>query len=912
MLTGLTGDTARFAPYEVLAPLGSGGMGEVYRAWDPRLRREVALKILRERSDADANRVRRFVAEARAASALNHPNILTVYDAVVDGPTPFIVTELIEGQSLRQELRGGAVPLKRLLDIATQIADGLAEAHAAGIVHRDLKPENIMITRGGRAKILDFGLAMPTGFAGLASLPAATSGRDTLTDPGLIAGTVPYMSPEQARGLPTDYRSDQFSFGLILHEMAAGQPVFQGDTPAAILDAVINDEATSVAARVPGVPVMLSWIVERCLAKDPADRFASTADLYRDLRTLRDRWPEVQRRDAPAPTAARSITTLLTAAVIVLAIASAAAITVAWRLNRDAPSVDLSNVRFRAIATHAGYEGLPAFSPKDDIVAYTADVGGVLQIFTRRVSADAGVQVTNCAYDCKYPFWSPDGNRLYYVSLAREREGIWSIGAAGGTPQVVVENASRAAISPDGRTLAFLRDDQRADTIGTAALWLSTPDGSAPWSSEGVERAARRHEPLGVRRFIEASLAFSPDGRSVALCGVPSAVEDRMWQFWIVPLPGGEPRRRLQWWTDAGPRSVSYSWFPDSRHVALSVTSLSTPGSHIWIADLETDRAWPLTRGADSESFPSVAASGDRLVFTRGEPDYDLLQIPLARGAPPTPLFATPQNESDPALSPDGNVLAYVTDRNGQDEIWRRSVDGSIDQPLITQRDFGSDLTVMLSNPAFSPDGRRIAYQRNGHAPRWPLRIWVSLVDGGAPAPLIAGAGQGIQSGPTWSPDGQWIAFAQWMDGQWQLAKVRVGSGEAPIVLRRDGVANAAPRWSPGSPEWITWETPSGLLLVSPDGKRERALSKEQWLVHTWSQDGSGLLAIKQTDDLRLNLIAFSLRSGNEEVLADIGPSFAFNNPVKGLTVTGGGRSVATALVRPRGDLWLGEGIKFR
>ena len=281
MQPGIIGDTRRFAPYEVRAALGHGGMGEVYRAWDPRLRREVALKILHERAGADPDRVRRFVAEARAASALNHPNILTVFDADVDGSTPYIVSELIEGHSLRDEMRRGPVPLKRLLDVSAQIADGLAEAHAAGIVHRDLKPENIMITRAGRAKILDFGLAQPTGFATGGRIPTTADG-ETVTEPGLLAGTVPYMSPEQARGLPTDFRSDQFSLGLILYEMAAGHAAFRRATPAATLDAIVNEEPAALATRSRHIPFILWWIIERCLAKNPAERYGVTADLHHD------------------------------------------------------------------------------------------------------------------------------------------------------------------------------------------------------------------------------------------------------------------------------------------------------------------------------------------------------------------------------------------------------------------------------------------------------------------------------------------------------------------------------------------------------------------------------------------------------------------------------------------------------
>jgi Tol biopolymer transport system component len=910
MHQGTLGDAKRFAPYEIRAPLGRGGMGEVYRAWDPRLRREVALKILHGRAGTDADRVRRFVAEARAASALNHPNILTVFDADVTGSTPYIVSELIDGYSLREEIGRGPVPVKRLLDLGVQIADGLAEAHAAGIVHRDLKPENIMITRAGRAKILDFGLAQPTGFQATGPLPASLEW-ETLTEPGLIAGTVPYMSPEQARGLPTDFRSDQFSLGLILYEMAAGRSAFRRNTPAETLDAIVNDEPAPLSAREAQTPFLLWWIIERCLAKNPSDRYGATADLVHDLRILRDRLPEATSRAQTTAARSRARPLLLGAAIGILAVALATAIAVAWRLQSEASPADLTNLRFRALTTSTAYEGLPALSPDGQVVAYSQEVDGVLQIFTRRLSAESAARVTGCTYDCKYPFWAPDGKRIYYSSLARQQEGIWSIGAAGGTPQVVVENATRAAMSPDGRTLAFLRDDLRADTIGTEALWLSTPQGAAPWSEDAVERAARKYERFGSSRFIEGALAFSPDGTKLGLCAVPDTRNERMWQFWIIPLQAGDPYRRFQWWSDAGPQISSFSWVGDSRHIVIGVRSLSTPGSHLWIADLQADRAWPLTRGADSELYPSSSPAADQVVFTRGEPDYDLVQIAMTERDVVRPFLATPHNESDPAMAPGGTLLAYVTDRNGQDEIWHRAIDGANDAPLITQRDFGDDQTVMLSSPVFSPDGHHIAYQRNGFKPRSPLRIWISLVEGGTPAPLLPAAYEGIQSAPTWSPDGQWIAFAQWKDREWELAKVRVGSGEGPVVLRRDGVANATPHWSPVD-DWITWETRNGVVLVSADGRGERDLSPQQWLAHTWSNDGSEILAIRETEELRLSLIAVSVKGRKERAIADLGPSFAVNNPVKGLTLMPGGRTVATSIIRPRGDLWIADGIRWR
>ena len=903
-------------PYEIVDALGRGGAGEVYRAWDPRLRREVALKVLRERVDPDPERLERFIAEARAASALNHPNIVTIFDAAIDDARPFIVSELIDGKTLREEI-SRPLALKRVLDLATQIADGLAAAHEAGLVHRDLKPENIMVTRTGRVKIVDFGLVQPRGVqAPRESVDwGALQNAQTETELGLRAGTIPYMSPEQARGAPIDLRSDQFSFGLVLYEMISGRPAFRRDTPAATLGAIINDEAP-MAGVVSRIPPPLRWIVERCLAKEPDDRYAATADLHRDLKTLRDHIGEVAARsDLDSPRQRRWRRILPGAIALVLIVAGA----IASRLIAQPAAVDASKLTFTPLATEAGYEGFPAWSPDGQTIAYAAEVDGVLQIFTRRIASPVSVaQVTQAGYDCKHPFWSPDGKRVYYISLAKQREAIWSVGAAGGTPQVAIENASRGAIAPDGRTLAFLRDDEPGDIVGAASLWLSTPE-QEPWPRGSLEASARRYEGLGALQFIEGVLAFSRDGRSLGLSMVPRTIglqaEHRGWQLWVLPLPDGPPRRRLAWWTDAAPRVSNFAWLPDNRHVVLSVASLASPGADLWLADLADDRAWPLTRSPDSEYDPAVAPAGDQAVFTRDVSDFDIVEMPLDGNAQRR-LIATSRNESDPAWSADGNLLAFVTDRTGADEIWLRRQEGprSMDRPLITQTDFGDDRTIMLSSPSFSPDGLRIAYQRNAQKPIWPLRIWISLIAGGAPVPLLPPSHEGYQSAPTWSPDGQWIAYTEWKDRQWKLAKVRVGSGEGPIVLRTDGVPNAVPRWSPLN-DWITWGTAQGFVLVSPDGKHERPLPPVRWLSHAWSRDGASIVGIVATPDLRLSVVRIDVSrsgEGEERLIADLGMSPPVNDPVRGVSLRSDGKAIATSMVQLRGDLWVLHGLHSR
>jgi serine/threonine protein kinase len=277
----------RLGPYEVLSSLGAGGMGEVYRARDTRLEREVAVKVLPAEVAADPGRVKRFEKEARSASALNHPNIVTIYDIGATDGLSWIAMERVEGKSLRELLFPGALPVKKLLQVATQIADGLARAHEAGIVHRDLKPENVMVTKDGLAKILDFGLAKLT-TTGSGSDEASHLPTETGTSPGMVLGTVGYMSPEQASAQTVDFRSDQFSFGSILYEMATGKRAFQKGTAVDTLSAILHEDPKPVAESNPEAPPPLRWIVERCLAKDPQDRYASTRDLARELATVRD------------------------------------------------------------------------------------------------------------------------------------------------------------------------------------------------------------------------------------------------------------------------------------------------------------------------------------------------------------------------------------------------------------------------------------------------------------------------------------------------------------------------------------------------------------------------------------------------------------------------------------------------
>src|SRR5262252_7542050 len=341
---------SRLGPYEVLSPLGAGGMGEVYRARDTRLGREVAIKVLPAGLSADPERLKRFEREARSASSLNHPNIVTIYDIGSEGGVSYIAMELVKGEPLRSELVEGALPVKRLLQIGAQIAEGLAKAHAAGIVHRDLKPENVMVTEDDHVKILDFGLAkltQPESSGGQTTIAPTVSGA---TQDGVIVGTVGYMSPEQATGGTIDYRSDQFSLGSILYELSTGRRAFQRASAPQTMTAIIQEEPEPIASINPKVPAPVRWIVERCLSKSPKGRYASTEDLARELSTVREHLSEAVSGPAiaavpPAPQPRRG-PPLLAAFAAGLLLAGLGAVIWSARSAAGSPRNPLSGARF--------------------------------------------------------------------------------------------------------------------------------------------------------------------------------------------------------------------------------------------------------------------------------------------------------------------------------------------------------------------------------------------------------------------------------------------------------------------------------------------------------------------------------------------------------------------------------------
>jgi Tol biopolymer transport system component len=515
-------------------------MGEVYRARDPKLGREIAIKVLPSATASDPDRRQRFEQEARSASALNHPNILTIYDIGEADGTVYIAMELIEGKTLRELVASGdALPTKKLLDLAVQIADGLAKAHSAGIVHRDLKPENIMVSRDGFAKILDFGLAKLTETAaqGGSVLPTAVAPG---TAPGTVMGTVGYMSPEQASGEPVDFRSDQFSLGSILYEMATGKRPFQRKTAAETLVAIIREEPEPLQQAAPRAPAPVRWIVERCLAKDPEERYASSKDLARDLRAFQNHLSETSASsgiESAAPARIRRRRWLVPAALALLVGVIAGGLLHRWVSQRAG-----FQARFQQLTFQRGFIGTARFAPDgQSVVLGAAWEGRPLELYSTRFDSAESRSLGLPRAD----LLSISSNGEMAISLNRQYTlGFESTGTlarmplGGGAPRAVLENVQDADWSPDGKTMAVARRVANGyrleypigkpvyDTVGWVSCVRVSPDGA----SVAFADHPLRGDNFGTLKVVDRTgrviiagqsdrpltgLAWSPDGSEV-------------------------------------------------------------------------------------------------------------------------------------------------------------------------------------------------------------------------------------------------------------------------------------------------------------------------------------------------------------------------------------------------------------
>jgi hypothetical protein len=607
----------RLGPYEILAPLAAGGMGEVYKACDTRLDRMVAIKVSSQQFTD------RFAREARAVAALNHPNIVALYDVGEN----YIVTELVDGESLRTV----QLTLRKSVGVAAQVADGLADAHAAGIVHRDLKPENVMVTRDGRAKILDFGLSRRHSDAG--------PGDSTRTLPGTVLGTVGYMSPEQVRGPEADHRSDIFSFGVVLYELLGARRAFTADTAAEIMTAILKQDPPELPTT---VPASLRQIVQHCLEKEPGARFQSAKDLAFALRSLPAESSTAGALPAVALGAASSPARrwlLLGAALAVVCAAF-----VAGRLMGPKSLPDLTNYRFTPIASEPDREDYPVWSPDGKTLAYVAVAGRYMQIFTRRLDLPVPDQITHEDSNCTAPFWSRNGERIYFNKGLQ----LWSVATVGGASQKVLDDAQAVALAPDGVTIAVVRR-KGAGTLAFGRL------GTGDWKSY-------KKAPFD-QDFSANALEFSPDGAKVVM--LFSRTNTGVGELWSVPYSPerGSPRKLF---AEAGKDATffRFSWMPDSRNLVIAMARRSDEPVQLFLGDSESGKLRQLTAGLEERTSPRVSPDGRRIAYVQQTRDNDLVEVMLD-GSAVRPMLATARTEGFGHWFPNGREFVYVSDAAG-------------------------------------------------------------------------------------------------------------------------------------------------------------------------------------------------------------------------------------------------------
>ncbi len=765
---------SRVGPYEILAAIGAGGMGEVYRARDAKLGRDIAIKVLPAEASGDASRRQRFELEARSASALNHPNILTIYDIDSADGSLYIAMELVEGKTLRELVASEEpVPVKKLLDIAVQAAEGLAKAHSAGIVHRDLKPENLMVSKDGFVKILDFGLAKLTEpeSQDASVLPTVVA---SPTQPGSVMGTAGYMSPEQASGQPVDFRSDQFALGSILYEMATGRRAFQRKTGAETLVAIIRDEPEPLALLAPKAPVPVRWIVERCLTKDPEERYASTKDLARDLKSVRDHLTETAvsgALEATGPVRMRRRGWILPAAItFVLGAGLALFAAKTSGIFEPAPPT------FRRLTYRRGAIVTARFAPDGSSAVYSAAWDGrPLEIFTTRPESPESKSLA--LPPANLLSVSRDGELAislgWHPQLGWESLGMLArVPVTGGAPRDLLDRVEDAAWAPDGKGLAVIH------RVGDRAR-LEYPIGKVIAESTGWLSNPR----------------FSPDGRFIA--------------FWNHPDRGDNAGRLVFFGIGRGTRvegpavggTSGFAWSPRG-DVLLGgfgvLERVSTSG-----------KVRPMMSLAGGFVPEDVAPDG-RLLGKRTTYRREIVGVAGASGE----RNLTWLDWSFPDdLSDDGQMLLFDEQSAGRDNYlcYLRKMDGSPAVQLaaakclsispdgrwaLAQRLTSNQLMLVPTGAGaakelpetglipqwgcFFPGGKRLLLWANepGHGGR----IYVLDIDGGKPR-AIAPEGFGISfGGKAVSPDGRWIAAT--------------GLDRKIVVLPADG---GAPRPLPGA-----------------------------------------------------------------------------------------------------------------
>lgn len=795
--------------YKILEKLGEGGMGVVYRAEDTKLQRQVALKFISSRVHSNPEARVRFIHEARAAAAISHANICTIYeiDETDDGQT-FICMACYEGESLDNTIQRGQIPVGEALKIAIQVARGLSAAHEAGVVHRDIKPGNVMVSDRGDARIVDFGLAKLTG-------------QTSLTKTGSTVGTVAYMSPEQARGQPVDARTDIWSLGALTYEMVAGRRPFDGENQQAVIYAIVNERQKPLRSFETDIPPELEGIIDRALTKNLDRRYQDVNEMLDDLRTLLRQVEISQGTSTRTWIYARTRESRLRAAAVGSGLA-AIALVVAWTViswQRDSP---IPEGIPRRVTSAEGWEGHPALSPDGSRIAYASTESGNYDVFMTDVHGGDKIQLTTDPGMDYGPAWFPGGTDLAFVSDRGGAVSVWKTGQFGGGATMMVENAELPAFSPDGTRIAF----QRASQSGRTRICVAPlSDLSDVTTLTGDEHGLWSHERP----------AWSPDGRRICYSGHDG--------LWTVPVDGGRPEPL----TGGQEADCWPAWSSDGKHIYFESFREGTQA--LWRIGSRGGRAHRLSLGTSEEGEPCVARDGKRLAYSTGTASDRAVLMDLDTGEE----LVIPGVEGGcmAALAPDRSRIVYATQQWGRN--WELALRDLVDGvPSAAPRRL-TDQPGNASHPIFSPDGAWIAYYRIRISSR-ERDIWVIPSAGGQPVRITVDPASDVH--PAWSPDGAELAFVS----------ERSGTGDIWAIPIRDGAGAGEPRRvttgsaSATSPAW----SPDGASIAFVGGVDDQ---RDVWIV-----DASGSSSERRlTTDVDALRVRWDFSSGRILVSAACG-----------------------------------------